>query len=187
MTKKVALLRGVTPVGQNRIPKMAYLVEILTEAGLKNVETYIQSGNILFETSLSDDDVCRLIHDTIRTKIGADLSVILKTQAQFLTALAENPFSEDYDTSRIHLVFTNEQLDKAIVNDLLEMDFGAELLQAGSECLYLYLPRETKKKRLNTNYLEKQFSIRMTMRKLSVIQRLVDLSTKKETNENCRL
>ena len=56
--EKVALLRGVTPVGQNRIPKMAYLAEILTEAGLENVKTYIQSGNIIFETTLSDDDVC---------------------------------------------------------------------------------------------------------------------------------
>lgn len=45
--KKVALLRGVTPVGQNCIPKMAYLAEILTEAGLENVKTYIQSGNIV--------------------------------------------------------------------------------------------------------------------------------------------
>ena len=72
--KKVALLRGVTPVGQNCIPKMAYLAEILTEAGLENVKTYIQSGNIVFETTLSDGDVCALIHDTIQAKIGADLS-----------------------------------------------------------------------------------------------------------------
>ena len=66
--KKVALLRGVTPVGQNCIPKMAYLAEILTEAGLENVKTYIQSGNIVFETTLSDDDVYALIHDTIQAK-----------------------------------------------------------------------------------------------------------------------
>ena len=44
--KRIALPRGVTPVGQNRIPKMAYLVKILEEAGLEKVKTYIQSGNI---------------------------------------------------------------------------------------------------------------------------------------------
>lgn len=66
--KKVALLRGVTPVGQNRIPKMTYLVEILTEAGLENVKTYIQSGNIVFETDLADNAICTLIHDTIKKK-----------------------------------------------------------------------------------------------------------------------
>lgn len=170
--KKVALLRGVTPVGQNRIPKMAYLAEILTEAGLENVKTYIQSGNIVFETTLSDDDVCTLIHDTIQAKIGADLSVILKTQAQFTTALAESLFDESYYASRVHLVFTNDQLDQEILNELLEMDFGAEILKAGSEYLYLYLPREAKKKRLNTNYLEKQLHITATMRKRRSILRL---------------
>lgn len=152
---------------------MAYLAEILTEAGLENVKTYIQSGNIVFETTLSDDDVCTLIHDTIQAKIGADLlSVILKTQAQFTTALAESLFDESYDASRVHLVFTNDQLDQEILNELLEMDFGAEILKAGSECLYLYLSREAKKKRLNTNYLEKQLHITATMRKRRSILRL---------------
>lgn len=170
--KKVALLRGVTPVGQNRIPKMTYLVEILTEAGLENVKTYIQSGNIIFETSLSDDDVCALIHDTIQAKIGADLSVVLKEQPQLTTAIIENPFDESYDASRVHLVFTNDQFSQDKLADLLETDFGDEILRAGSECLYLYLPREAKKKRLNTNYLEKQLHITATMRKRRSILRL---------------
>ena len=170
--KKVALLRGVTPVGQNRIPKMAYLAEILTEAGLENVKTYIQSGNIVFETSLSDDDVCALIHDTIQAKIGADLSVIIKTQKQFLTALAEDPFDDTYDASRVHYVFTNNGFPQDELDNLLMVDFGAEILKAGSECLYLYLPREEKKKRLNTNYLEKQLRIIATMRKRRSISHL---------------
>lgn len=170
--KKVALLRGVTPVGQNRIPKMTYLVEILTEAELENVKTYIQSGNIVFETDLADNAICTLIHDTIKKKIGADLSVVLKEQPQLTTAIIENPFDESYDVSRVHLVFTNDQLDQEILNELLEMDFGAEILKAGSECLYLYLPREAKKKRLNTNYLEKQLHITATMRKRRSILRL---------------
>ncbi|CDO17093.1 Uncharacterized protein BN963_SGAL_00273 [Streptococcus gallolyticus] len=170
--KKVALLRGVTPVGQNRIPKMAYLAEILTEAGLENVKIYIQSGNIVFETSLSDDDVCALIHDTIQAKIGADLSVIIKTQKQFLTALAEDPFDDTYDASRVHYVFTNNGFPQDELDNLLMVDFGAEILKAGSECLYLYLPREAKKKRLNTNYLEKQLRIIATMRKRRSISHL---------------
>mgnify|MGYP002729955865 FL=1 len=165
-------MRGVTPVGQNRIPKMTYLVEILTEAGLENVKTYIQSGNIVFETTLSDDDVCALIHDTIQAKIGADLSVVLKEQPQLTTAIIENPFDESYDVSRVHLVFTNDQFSQDKLADLLETDFGDEILRAGSECLYLYLPREAKKKRLNTNYLEKQLYITATMRKLRSVSRL---------------
>ena len=151
---------------------MTYLVEILTEAGLENVKTYIQSGNIVFETDLADNAICTLIHDTIKKKIGADLSVVLKEQPQLTTAIIENPFDESYDVSRVHLVFTNDQFSKDKLADLLETDFGDELLREGSECLCLYFQREAKKKRLNTNYLEKQLYITATMRKLRSVSRL---------------
>lgn len=45
----IALLRGVTPTGKNRIPKMSELVTNLSNAGFNNVRTYIQSGNIIID------------------------------------------------------------------------------------------------------------------------------------------
>lgn len=174
--KKIALLRGVTPVGQNKIPKMSYLVQILEEAGPNKVKTYIQSGNIIFETDLSDKEVAQLIHDTIKSKIGADLAVIIKDQKQLDMAVIENPFDENYDFSRAHLVFTNDEINRLNLDQLLSQDFGDEELHAGNQCLYIYLPRDAKKKRLNTNYLEKQLGIVATMRKLSVVSRLSEMT-----------
>lgn len=52
----IALLRGVTPVGKNRIPKMSYLAEILEDSGFENVSTFIQSGNIMLDTSKNEKD-----------------------------------------------------------------------------------------------------------------------------------
>ncbi|MGT2923789.1 DUF1697 domain-containing protein [Streptococcus caviae] len=170
--KKVILLRGVTPTGQNRIPKMAYLAEILTEAGFENVWTYIQSGNAVLETNLPDEAVRKLVHDTILKKIGADLSVIIKTPDQLGSAARENPFDETHDFSRIHLVLTNDGLDTEILKSLSQTDFGDEEFYIGNECLYLYLPRDARKKRLNTNFLEKRLGIRATMRKISVVKKL---------------
>ncbi|WP_165211929.1 DUF1697 domain-containing protein [Streptococcus tangpeifui] len=174
MEKIIILLRGVTPTGQNRIPKMAYLREILETVGLQAVEIYIQSGNIVCETDLADKDVKNLVHDTILEKIGADLSVIIKSPEQLMAA-QENPFDDGYDSSRVHLVFTNDTLPSEKVAQLLEQDFDDELFAVGSECLYLYLPRDAEKKRLNTNFLEKKMAIKATMRKLSVTKRLSQL------------
>lgn len=173
--KKIALLRGVTPVGQNRIPKMAYLVEILEEAGLEKVKTYIQSGNICCESKLSDTELSQRIHDTIKDKIGADLSVIVKNPEQLAKAVQENPFDDSYDFSRIHLVFTNDAFSFEKIAELLNQDFGDEELYAGSQCLYMYLPRDAKKKKLNTNFLEKKLGIVATMRKLSVVTHLSEM------------
>lgn len=171
----IALLRGVTPVGQNCIPKMSFLREILEQSGFQDVRTYIQSGNIVLKTGLSSGETANAIHACIKEKIGADLSVIIKTKEALFRAAEHCPFGSAYDSARIHLVFTNDPIDEERLAVICQTDFGAEELDAGEECLYLYLPRTAPKKRLNTNYLEGKLGIVATMRKLSVVQHLAQM------------
>lgn len=171
----IALLRGVTPTGKNRIPRMSYLAELLTEKGFEKVQTYIQSGNILLETQLSPEETAQSIHDCILEEIGADLSVIMKTKEQLLTAIEQNPFDEAFDPSRIHLTFTNQPIEATKVISLACADFQGEVLRVGDACFYMYLPRNAEKKILSTNYLERRLGIVATTRKLSVVKRLYEM------------
>ncbi|MCI7682138.1 MAG: DUF1697 domain-containing protein [Fusobacterium necrophorum] len=173
--KVIALLRGINPTGKNRIPKMSYLAQILQEAGFQNVKTYIQSGNIILDTELSEKETEERIHNTILKKIGANLSVIIKRPNQLQIAVKENPFDETHEYSRIHLVFTNDSIEKTKIEELKNRNFEEEKFMIGSECLYMYLPRNARKKKLNTNYLERQLSITATMRKLNVIEHLIKI------------
>ncbi|MFX4006225.1 DUF1697 domain-containing protein, partial [Streptococcus suis] len=86
-----------------------------------------------------------------------------KHQMELKQAVAENSFGEGYDPSRVHLFFTNDEINGEKLNKLLHQDFGDEDLRLGSQCLYMYLPRYALKKKLNTNYLEKQLDITATM------------------------
>ena len=79
----IILLRGVTPNEKNAIPKMSYLVDILTEAGFQQVRTYIQSGNIILESDLSLEEIREQIHTLIKDKIGADLKMVIKNKSDF--------------------------------------------------------------------------------------------------------
>ncbi|MFX3872684.1 DUF1697 domain-containing protein, partial [Streptococcus suis] len=76
----------------------------------------------------------------------------------------------------VHFVFTNDEINGEKLNQLLHQDFGDVELRLGSQCLYMYLPRDDRKKKLNTNYLEKQLDITATLRKLSVISRLSEMA-----------
>lgn len=114
------------------------------------------------------------------------MTVILKEPSQIEVAIAEQPFADTLDSSRIHLVFTNDCLPQSRLNQLLQEDFGEELLVQGSECLYLYLPKEAKRKRLYTNYLEKHLGCAMTTHKLSVMIRLVALANQLKAEGNDR-
>ena len=65
MRTYVVLLRGVMPYGRNKVP-MAALRTILTEAGLRDVQTYIQSGNVIAKSELKRAEIETLVHDAIR-------------------------------------------------------------------------------------------------------------------------
>ena len=75
MTTFVILLRGVTPSGKNKVP-MARLREVLEDAGFTHVRTYIQSGNVLIDTSLTAQEVEERVRDIIknsyRCRSGSD-------------------------------------------------------------------------------------------------------------------
>lgn len=173
--RKIVLLRGVAPKGKNRIPSMSALANMLEESGFKDVKTYIQSGNIVLTSELCDEEICKRVHDCILNNIGADLSVIVKDIRQLTKAIAENPFDKEYDASMCHLVFTNDLISEQGLQKMLNTDFGDERFAVGSECLYLYLPETAVKKRLYTNYLERQLKIRVTVRKLNTVSRLLSL------------
>jgi len=122
--KKIIFLRGVTPTGTNRIPKMSYLVEILTEVGFLNVQTYIQSGNILLESELSDEEIRKLVHDTIldkyikqhREEIEADKFTNIQTKKDELQSLddliQEAKETIDEETEPVEEVSESEKFDE---------------------------------------------------------------------------
>ena len=167
----IILLRGVTPNGKNAIPKMSYLVDILTEAGFQHVRTYIQSGNIILESDL-DLEIRERVHTLIKEKIGADLKMVIKNKNDFEKIVHENPFREDYLYDRIHVIFYQGFI-QSLPLEKLKADYGEEEICVGDHCLYLYLPRTAKQKKLNTNYLEKLFGVVLTMRKLNVVEKLL--------------
>ena len=168
----IILLRGVTPNGKNAIPKMSYLVDILTEAGFQQVRTYIQSGNIILESDLDLEKIRERVHTLIKEKIGADLKMVIKNKSDFKKIVQENPFGEHYLYDRIHVIFYQESI-QSLPLEKLKIDYGEEEICIGNHCLYLYLPRTAKQKKLHTNYLEKLFNVDLTMRKLNVVEKLL--------------
>ena len=115
----IILLRGVTPNGKNAIPKMSYLVDILTEAGFQQVRTYIQSGNIILESDLDLEKIRERVHTLIKEKIGADLKMVIKNKSDFTKIVQENPFGEHYLYDRIHVIFYQESIQSLPLEKLI--------------------------------------------------------------------
>ena len=94
MTGYIALLRGINVGGKNKI-KMAELRESLTAIGLENVRTYIQSGNILFQSNKQK----KILKEEIEYKIMQDyqlsIPVILRTSEEWEQIMKACPFSAE--------------------------------------------------------------------------------------------
>jgi uncharacterized protein (DUF1697 family) len=93
MTIYIALLRGINVGGKNQI-KMADLKRILESIGLIRVETYIQSGNVIFESNDNEVTLRKKIEDKVEAKFGFSAVVVLRTAAELERLIRDCPFSE---------------------------------------------------------------------------------------------
>ena len=90
----IALLRSINVGGKNII-KMAELKTVFENLGFRNVQTYIQSGNVLFTSDREDDQQLRAeIEATIGNTFGFPVAVILRTLDELVTIISDCPFTE---------------------------------------------------------------------------------------------
>lgn len=95
MTIYIALLRGINVGGNNKI-KMAELKKMFESLSLSRVQTYIQSGNVLFQSEEMEEVILRTkIEEGIEATFGFSVSVILRTSDELNRIVANNPFSDE--------------------------------------------------------------------------------------------
>ena len=104
MPRWIGLLRGIN-VGGNRMVPMAELRKIVEGAGAKNVVTYIQSGNVVFDhASRSATKLALDLEKRIAKKMGFDVPVILRTAGELEAVIDRNPFGKA-DADHLHVSF----------------------------------------------------------------------------------
>jgi uncharacterized protein (DUF1697 family) len=135
----IALLRGVNVGGHNKLP-MAQLREIAAEAGLTEVRTYIQSGNLVASTDLDPESVAAVLAGAILTATGLTVPVIVRTAQRWSDVIAANPFLDAADPGRhVHAIFLPAPATEAVTTFDAAAFAPEEVVVAGSE-VYLHLP-----------------------------------------------
>ena len=100
----IAILRGINVSGSKKLP-MAELRTLLSTLGFTDVQTYIQSGNVVFKaTKQNQEKLGNQIAEAIKKKYDYEVPVLVKTIAEWKTAIANNPFTES-DISKQGITF----------------------------------------------------------------------------------
>lgn len=92
MTIYIAFLRGINVGGHNMI-KMAELKQLFETMGFSNVKTYIQSGNVLFESGEKADHLVQRIEQEIKAVFGFSITVVLRTSTELEQIIKNCPFA----------------------------------------------------------------------------------------------
>ena len=101
MSAKAVLLRGVNVGGAGKLP-MAELRELLTNLGLKRVQSYIQSGNAVFHSDLAPEQLEPTIREAIAARFGFAPEAFVLSAAEITAALTDHPFT-GVDPARVHV------------------------------------------------------------------------------------
>ncbi|MEM7514814.1 MAG: DUF1697 domain-containing protein [Bacteroidota bacterium] len=109
----ITLLRGINVSGQKKI-KMADFRTLLTESGLANVSTYIQSGNLVCQFDSSASDLSEHIAKAIQQAYGYEVEVFSNSPAYFSDTISQNPYGED-KIGRCYVTFLSEAPEEALV------------------------------------------------------------------------
>ena len=174
MNTYIILLRGVTPTGRNKV-LMAPLRAALTKAGLKEVQTYIQSGNIIARSSLFSPEIEELVHEVIRDNSGGDITVLARTPDQLLAILKGNPFKDAISPQPYFTVLAAEP-DEKLLRELLSTDFSPDHINFHNNTIYTLYATKHSDSKFNNNYFERKLKVAATTRNINTMNRLLELA-----------
>lgn len=148
----IALLRGIN-VGGNHMIKMSELKSMMESIGVSRVKTYIQSGNIIFESVEGAKDLQQKIEEEIKLEFGFSISVIIRTSEELNRVIKNCPFREDTLTEGegVHVSFLSKAPSEEKINLLMKSSSDKEELHIQGKDMYLLIRQGVKNSKLFTN------------------------------------
>jgi uncharacterized protein (DUF1697 family) len=155
---------------------MAPLGTALTNAGLKDVQTYIQSGNVVARSSLTSIKIENLVHDVIHKHFGGNITVLARTLDQFLDIFKYNPFKVK-DNKRLYFSILSTEPDKKLLKVFLTTDFSPDKVMYVKNTIYTLYATKHKDSKFNNNYFERKLKIMATTRNLNTMTKLITIAS----------
>lgn len=176
MKTYIALLRGINVSGQKKIP-MANLRELLAKNGLESVQTYIQSGNIIFKSSEDDKEHLQLkIRNAIKKEFGFEVPVIVKTPTEIQKIFDDCPFNEEEKMNSYFMMLYSIP-DTYLVNETSKLEYPNEEFLITDDCIYFYCSVGYGKAKCGNNFFERKLKTTATARNYKTMVKLLSLST----------
>lgn len=169
MTKYIALLRAVNVGGTGKLP-MADLKSICRDLGFARIETYVASGNVVFESNAARLKVKSALEARLLDHVGKPIGVVVRTAPELVAVLKANPFP-DAEPKYTYAIF----LDHRPPRDALDHVIGQsdETMSLGDREIFVHYPSGMGRSKLKIPVAKTG-----TARNMNTVAKLAEMASK---------
>lgn len=172
----VALLRGINVGGKNTLP-MKELVGLFESLGCKDVQSYIQSGNVIFGGPAAlARKVPGLVAVGIRKRWGYDVPVITRTATELIAAVKRHPFVKRADPAHLYIAFLADKPSAARIATLDPDRSPPDRFKVLGREIHLHTPNGAARSKLTNRYFDSKLSTISTARNWKTVHKLIELA-----------
>jgi uncharacterized protein (DUF1697 family) len=171
----LSILRGINVSGKKAI-KMVDLKEVYQSIGFENITTYIQSGNVVFESD-SDVKLVEKIEAAILKKYQFEVPILIRTLKEIENTISSNPFlkTESTEIDKFHVTFLGEQAAKENMEKTNAYNYSPDEFVLTETEVFVYCPNGYGKTKLNNTFFEKKLKVSCTTRNWKTCNKLLEI------------
>ena len=173
--KYVAFLRGINVGGKNKV-KMETLREVCASLGFENVKTYINSGNVVFETAESDDKkLADKLEKAIEKEFALKIKVMVRTRAEIEEITKNNPFDGQFENDKnLHVFFLDDELPTEKRELLLSNNTENEQFVVRNREIFCLLRISVLDSLMGKDYIGKKLKVSATARNWRTVNKILE-------------
>ena len=178
METYISILRGINVSGK-RIIKMDALSKMFEKLKFKNTKTYIQSGNVVFQSPKTECEVLEnQLSKQILKQFNLEVPVIVKSQKELIFVSKNNPFvnTRNEDITKLHVTFLSETPEQTNIDKIKVGIFGNDEFIISGKAIYLFCPDGYGNTKLSNAFFETKLKVTATTRNWKTIGELVKIA-----------
>ena len=177
MYRYIALLRGINVSGKNKI-KMAELRQQLSAFKLDNLQTYIQSGNLVFSSPETDSKtLASQIKQNIFDTYGFEVPTHVWRKEEWEEIFSQNPFlpTKAEEIAKLHVTLLAEPPSEELTQILSQVHFPPDEFIIKGKAIYLYCPNGYGRTKLTNTFWERKLKVSATTRNWKTVTKLKEM------------
>ncbi|WP_299117684.1 DUF1697 domain-containing protein [uncultured Winogradskyella sp.] len=175
----VILLRGINVGGHRKVP-MTQLRELLSNSGYVNVQTYIQSGNVVLQSPSDSKILKQDLEESILNHFGFEVTILVKTNTELKAIYKACPFQNE-EKEKSYFMFLDTSPNTEGLAEVSKLEYIGEKVSITENCIYFFSANGYGRTKFNSNFYERKLKVNATARNYKTMLKLLAMAKETES------